>query len=72
MHNISRRKGIYGEYEVVCPYCGYDSCTSDFIDGRQAIPFRCDLCGAFQVDPRDKNKLTKIERQTGWYLPRIR
>jgi hypothetical protein len=67
---ISRQTGIYGDYEVICPYCGYDSCDAEFIGGIQATPFFCSACNAYEIGPHDKHnrKLSKVEIQTGWYL----
>lgn len=68
---LSREKGIYGDYEIICPYCGYDACGAEFIDGTQATPFFCYECKAYEIGPYDTHtrKLSKVEIQTGWYLP---
>jgi hypothetical protein len=63
-------------YGVDCPYCGCGDTWAEFVDvgvgHQQVTPYICENCGAYQTSPwmedEDREKLSPIERKTGWYM----
>lgn len=56
-----------------CPYC-QTKCYADFVDVgigyTQCGPFHCEVCGASEIGPYDKEReLSAVERLCGWYGP---
>lgn len=65
------------QHTMDCPYCG-STCKAGFIDNgiglRQNAPYRCEKCKSWEMSPYeliDVDKLTEMERKTGWYEPRL-